>query len=156
MKCFHFTLRSVVTFQEFRQLRARENLVAAIRVSEQAEIALADAHARHDSLMDLARSGRAFALRAAEHVAFVNALRSATEDESVAEREVDRAHAARDRCLSEYFQAGRALRFLSTLKNHVKKMPAGSLRFDPMKHGTCATWRSPFLAVPGRGWVSSS
>jgi flagellar export protein FliJ len=116
MKRFHFSLQSVATLRELRELRARENLAAAIRVCERTEIALADARARRDLLEDLVRSGRAFTLRAAEHVSFLGALRSATNEESAAKRAVDEAHAIRDRKLSEYYDAARALKVLSNLE----------------------------------------
>jgi flagellar export protein FliJ len=116
MKRFHFALQSVATLRELRELRARENLAAAIRICERTEIALADACARRVLLEDLVLSGRAFTLRAAEHVAFLGALRSATNDESAAKREVDQAHTARDRRLSEYYDAARALKVLTNLE----------------------------------------
>lgn len=114
--CFHFTPRSVVTFQESRRLRAQEKLAAAIRVCEQAEMALADAKARRDLLVDFAQSGRAFTLRAAQHMAFRCALSFAVEDESAAEHQVEQAHAIRDRWLSECFHAARSLKLLKNLK----------------------------------------
>ncbi|MGB8297926.1 MAG: hypothetical protein WCG85_21090 [Polyangia bacterium] len=115
MKRPAFSLRSVVTFHELCRLRARGHLAAAIQTCEKAEMALADARARQDLLVDLARSDRVFTLCASEHAAFLNALRSAAEDESAAGHAVDQAHAARDRWLSEYFDALRALRFLDKL-----------------------------------------
>jgi flagellar export protein FliJ len=99
-----------------RELRARENLAASIRICERTEIALADARARRELLEDLVRSGRASTLRAAEHVAFLGALYSASNDESAARREVDQAHATRDRRLSEYYDAARALKVLTNLE----------------------------------------
>jgi len=116
MKRFRFALQSVATLRELRELRARENLATAIRVCERTEIALADARARRELLEDLVRSGRAFTLRAAEHVAFLCALRSAAEEESAAERAVTEAHAARDRRLSEYYDAARALKVMNNLE----------------------------------------
>lgn len=116
MKRFRFSLQSVATLRELRELRARENLAAAIRLCEQAELALADARARRELLEDLVRSGRAFTLRAAEHVAFVCALRAATEEESAAEHAVAQAHARRDQQLSEYYEAARALKVLTNLE----------------------------------------
>jgi flagellar export protein FliJ len=120
MKRFRFALQSVATLRELRELRARENLAAAIRLCERTEIALADARARRELLEDLVRSGRAFTLRAAEHVAFLCALRSAADEESAAVREVDKAHAARDQKLSEYYDAARALKVLSNLETRAR------------------------------------
>jgi len=116
MKRFRFALQSVATLRELRELRARENLAAAIRLCENAELAMADAQARRELLEDLVRSGRAFTLRAAEHVTFLRALRSATADELAAKNEVDQAHAARDRRLSEYYEAARAVKVLGNLE----------------------------------------
>ncbi len=116
MKRFHFALQSVATLRELRELRARESLAAAIRVCEQAELAMADARARRELLEDLVRSGRAFTQRAAEHVAFVRALRLATADELAARRDVDQAHTVRDRRLSEYYEASRAVKVMDNLE----------------------------------------
>ena len=120
MKRFRFALQSVATLRELRELRARENLAAAIRLCEQAEIALADASTRRELLEDLVRSGRAFTLRASEHVSFICALHAATEDESAARLGVDQAHAGRDQRLSEYYAAARALKVLSNLETRAR------------------------------------
>ncbi len=120
MKRFHFSLQSVATIREMRELRARENLAAAIRICEQAEITLADASARRELLEDLVRSGRAFTLRAAEHVTFLCALHSATDEESAARRAADEAHAARDKRLAEYYEAARELKVLSNLETRAR------------------------------------
>jgi flagellar export protein FliJ len=120
MKRFHFSLQSVATIREMRELRARQNLAAAIRICEQTEIALADAGARRELLEDLVRSGRAFTLRAAEHVAFLCALHAAADEESAARRATDEAHAARDQRLSEYYEAARALKVLSNLETRAR------------------------------------
>jgi flagellar export protein FliJ len=120
MKRFRFALQSVATLRELRELRARENLAAAIRLCERTEIALADARVRRELLEDLVRSGRAFTLRASEHVTFLCALRSAADEESAAVREVDQAHAARDQKLSEYYDAARALKVLNNLETRAR------------------------------------
>jgi len=120
MKRFRFALQSVATLRESRELRARESLAAAIRLCEHAEIALADARARRELLEDLVRSGRAFTLRAADHVTFLCALRAAANDESAAQREVEQAHAARDQRLSEYYEAARAVKVLSNLETRAR------------------------------------
>ena len=120
MKRFSFALQSVATLRELRELRARENLATAIRVCERAEMALADARARRELLEDLVRSGRAFTLRAAEHVTFLCALHSAAKEESAAVQEVDQAHTARDQRLSDYYDAARALKVMSNLENRAR------------------------------------
>jgi flagellar export protein FliJ len=122
MKRFRFSLQSVATLRELRELRARENLAAAIRLCEQAEIALADTRARRELLEDLVRSGRAFTLRAAEHVTFLCALRAAADEESLAERGVQQAHATRDQRLSEYYEAARALKVMSNLETRAREV----------------------------------
>ena len=116
MKRFRFALQSVATLRELRELRSRENLATALRACERAEMALADARARRQLLEDLVRSGRAFTLRASEHVAFLCALHSATEEESAAVSEVDQVHVVRDRRLSEYHEAARAVKVLGNLE----------------------------------------
>ena len=116
MKRFRFALQSVATLRELRELRARENLAAAIRTCELAEMGLADTRARRELLEDLVRSGRAFTLRAAEHVSFLRALQSAAADELAAVRAVEQAHGIRDKRLSEYYEAARAVKVLSNLE----------------------------------------
>jgi len=120
MKRFRFNLQSVATLRSLRELRARESLAAAIRVCEQVELALADAAARRELLEDLVRSGRAFTMRAAEHVAFVTALRLAAADEVAAERGVAQAHALRETRLTEYYEAARGVKVLSNLESRAR------------------------------------
>ena len=116
MKRFRFSLQSVATLRELRELRARESLATAIRACEQAELALADADARRELLENLVRSGRAFTLRASEHVAFVTALQQAAGEEAAAERGVAQAHALRESALSEYYEAARGVKVLANLE----------------------------------------
>jgi flagellar export protein FliJ len=151
MKRFRFALQSVATLRELRELRARENLAATIRLCERAEIALADARARRELLEDLVRSGRAFTLRAAEHVAFLCALHSASEEESAAGREVDQAHAARDQRLSEYYEAARALKVLNNLETHAK---AAHRLACEREEQTALDERSSIAAARGHKYLS--
>jgi flagellar export protein FliJ len=116
MKRFRFNLQSVAVLRALRELRARENLAAAIRACAQTEITCAEARARRDLLEEMLRSGRAFTLRAAEHVAFLTALRRACDDEAAAERAVAEAHAVRGRRLVEYHDAARAVQVLVNLE----------------------------------------
>jgi flagellar export protein FliJ len=120
MKRFRFALQSVATLRELRELRARESLAAAIRVCEQAELALADARGRRELIEDLVRSGRAFTQRAAEHVAFLRALRLAAADEMTARRNVEQAHSVRDQRLAEYYEASRAVKVMDNLETRAR------------------------------------
>lgn len=116
MKRFRFSLQSVATLRALRELRARESLAAAIRVCEQAELALADTRSRRDLLEGLVRSRRASTLPAAEHVASVTALKLAAAAEAAAERAVAQAHALRESRLTEYYEAARGVKVLSNLE----------------------------------------
>jgi len=116
MKRFRFSLQSVSTLRSLRELQARESLAAAIRVCEQTELALAEVRARRDLLEDLVRSGRAFTLRAAEHVAFLESLGSVRSDETAALKAVADARIVRDRRLDEYYAAARAMKVIDKLE----------------------------------------
>jgi flagellar export protein FliJ len=120
MKRFRFSLQSVATLRALRELRARENLAAAIRTCEQTELALSDARARRELLEELVRSGRAFTLHAAEHVAFLSALQLAAGDEATAGQAVVQAHAVRDTRLNEYYEAARNVKVLANLESRAR------------------------------------
>ncbi|MDD2763102.1 MAG: flagellar FliJ family protein [Opitutaceae bacterium] len=120
MRRFRFHLESVATLRAMRELRAREHLAAAIRACEQAEADLAEASGRRILLEHLLRTGRAFTLRAAEHVAFLAALRRACDDETAAQRRVAEARAGRDRRLTEYHEAVRDVKVLGNLRTRAR------------------------------------
>jgi len=120
MKRFRFQLQSVATLRALREFRARESLALAIRVCEQAELALAEARGRRELLEELIRSGRAFTLRAAEHVTFLAALRQAAGDEAAAAQAVAQAHAVRDTRLNEYYEAARNVKVLANLESRAR------------------------------------
>jgi flagellar export protein FliJ len=151
MKRFCFSLQSVATIREMRELRARENLAAAIRLCEQAEMALADARARRELLEDLVRSGRAFTLRASEHVSFLCALGAATEAESAADRGVVRAHATRDQRLSEYYEAAQNMKVIGNLETRAREVHRVACDKEEQ---TALDERASISAAVGRRYLS--
>ncbi len=120
MRRFHFKLQSVAVLRSLRELRARENLARSIRTVEQALVALAEARARRDLLEDMLRSERAFALRAAEHAAFLAALHDAGTAVAAAHKAMADAVALRDRHLDEYYAAARAVKVMDNLESRAR------------------------------------
>ena len=120
MRRFHFKLQSVAVLRSLRELRAREALARAIRAVEQSLVTLAEARARRDLLEDMLRSERAFALRAADHVAFLAALRGAGAAVATAHQAMADAVALRDRHLDEYYAAARAVKVMDNLESRAR------------------------------------
>lgn len=74
MKKFRFPLRSVATLRRMRESERREIFAAAVRAYVAAEEALAAADARVAELEDIIVHGRSGCFRAADQVAFMQAL----------------------------------------------------------------------------------
>src|SRR5436305_619284 len=122
MKKFRFPLRSVTTIRNMRELRAREQFSAAVRVYVAADERLLTVRARLTELEDILRSGRAQRFRPSDEISFIQAFRNETLVATKAEGDLVAARNAMEAARKAWLESRRDLRVLENLERKARTL----------------------------------
>ncbi len=121
MKRFRFTLRSVQTVRNIRELRAREVFSAAVAAQAQATRALEAARQRIHELETIMTEARSHTFRPAEQVAYIHEYALVRNAGEQATQELAKAVRYMEECREQWVSSRRDVRVIEKLETKARE-----------------------------------
>jgi flagellar export protein FliJ len=121
MKRFRFTLRSVQTVRNIRELRAREVFSAAVAAQAQAARALEAAQLRIQELETIMTEARSQTFRPAEQVAYIHEYALVRKAGELAAQELAKAVQHMEQCRELWIASRRDVRVIEKLETKARE-----------------------------------